>query len=90
MREGRAPLGGLGASAKAGRSLSQASHLSLFFPTFRPPQKDAWTPMKRNDMEADLTFQGLIIFRNELRPDSAETIAALKVSEERKGERLGA
>jgi magnesium-transporting ATPase (P-type) len=46
--------------------------------------------MKRNDMEADLTFQGLIIFRNELRPDSAETIAALKVSEERKGERLGA
>ena len=30
-------------------------------------------------MESDLIFKGLIIFRNELRPDSAETIAALKV-----------
>ena len=31
-------------------------------------------------MERDLTFQGLIIFRNELRDDSAATIAKLKVS----------
>ena len=30
-------------------------------------------------MERDLTFQGLIIFRNELREDSAATIAKLKV-----------
>jgi hypothetical protein len=40
---------------------------------------DAWKPLERADMESDLTFKGLIIFRNELRPDSAETIAALKV-----------
>lgn len=33
-------------------------------------------------MERDLTFQGLIIFRNELRDDSAATIAKLKVSAE--------
>ena len=31
-------------------------------------------------MERDLTFQGLIVFRNELRDDSAATIAKLKVS----------
>ena len=36
-------------------------------------------PMDRDDMERDLTFQGLIIFRNELRDDSAATIAKLKV-----------
>ena len=35
--------------------------------------------MKRDAMEAGLTFKGLIIFRNELRPDSAKTIEALKV-----------
>jgi len=35
--------------------------------------------MDRDDMERDLTFQGLIIFRNELREDSAATIAKLKV-----------
>ena len=36
-------------------------------------------PMDRDEMERDLTFQGLIIFRNELREDSAATIAKLKV-----------
>ena len=35
--------------------------------------------MDRDAMERDLTFQGLIIFRNELREDSATTIAKLKV-----------
>lgn len=35
--------------------------------------------MNRDEMERNLTFQGLIIFRNELREDSAETIAKLKV-----------
>ena len=40
---------------------------------------DAWKPLARDAMEADLTFSGLIIFRNELRPDSADTIAKLKV-----------
>ena len=35
--------------------------------------------MDRDDMERDLTFQGIIIFRNELREDSATTIAKLKV-----------
>lgn len=35
--------------------------------------------MDRDEMERDLTFQGLIIFRNELREDSAETITKLKV-----------
>ena len=37
--------------------------------------------MDRDEMERDLTFQGLIIFRNELRKDSAATIAKLKVLE---------
>jgi hypothetical protein len=40
--------------------------------------------MKRDAIETDLTFEGLIIFRNELRPDSAETIAALKVRQKKR------
>lgn len=35
--------------------------------------------MDRDEMERDLMFQGLIIFRNELREDSAATIVKLKV-----------
>jgi len=46
--------------------------------------------MKRDAIETDLTFEGLIIFRNELRPDSAETIAALKVRQKEEGRSLGA
>lgn len=51
--------------------------------TIPPSQKTPLTfPLDRDDMERDLTFQGLIIFRNELRDDSAATIAKLKVSAE--------
>ena len=48
-----------------------------------PPQADpATAPLPRDEVERDLTFVGLIIFRHELREDSPATIAKLKVREQ--------
>lgn len=57
-------------------------------PSLSPPQDDpATAPLPRDDVERDLTFVGLIIFRNEMREDSPATIAKLRV---RKVVRTGA
>lgn len=40
----------------------------------------AHTNLQRDDIERDLDLMGLIIFRNEIREDSAPTIAKLRVS----------
>jgi magnesium-transporting ATPase (P-type) len=40
----------------------------------------AHTDLQRDDIERDLDLMGLIIFRNEIREDSAPTIAKLRVS----------
>ncbi|EPR60243.1 haloacid dehalogenase family hydrolase domain-containing protein [Toxoplasma gondii GT1] len=41
---------------------------------------NAWKDLPRSEVESDLDLEGLLLFRNELRPDAADTIHQLKVA----------
>ncbi|KEP63927.1 UNVERIFIED_CONTAM: haloacid dehalogenase family hydrolase domain-containing protein [Hammondia hammondi] len=65
-----------GAYAKEGVYVLAAASKSLGIRT----DLNAWKDLPRSEVESDLDLEGLLLFRNELRLDAADTIHQLKVA----------